>query len=82
MTKRLTKSNTNKVISGVCGGIAEYFNIDPAIVRIIWVLLSFGGGSGLIIYIVCIFILPDAPTYHAPPPDFNNHDPNQGNWNN
>lgn len=38
MSKRLYKSNVNKIISGVCGGIAEYFNIDPTIVRLAWIL--------------------------------------------
>ena len=45
--KRLYKSNTNKVISGVCGGIAEYFGMDPSIVRLLWVVFTFFGGSGI-----------------------------------
>ena len=68
--KRLTKSNSNKVISGVCGGVAEYFNIDPSIVRIIWALLAFGGGSGIIVYIICAVVLPSA--HDLPPNDFDN----------
>ncbi|MBD4336467.1 PspC domain-containing protein, partial [Xanthomonas citri pv. citri] len=47
MEKRLYKSNTNKVIDGVCGGIGEYFNIDPTLVRLAWVVFCALGGSGL-----------------------------------
>jgi len=73
--KRLAKSRKNVVISGVCGGVAEYFNIDPSIVRIIWVLLSFGAGSGLLIYIICAIVLPTA-TDDVPPPHDYTHPPN------
>ena len=66
--KRLTKSNTNKTISGVCGGIAEYFSIDPTIVRIAWILFSLFGGSGIIAYIICALIIPSAPHEDNLPP--------------
>ena len=57
MTKRLYKSD-NKMICGVCAGIAEYFNIDPTLVRLITVFLLFAGvGSGLIAYIVAAVII-------------------------
>ena len=47
--KRLIRSRTNKMICGVCGGIGEYFHIDPTIIRLIWVILTIGGfGSGLL----------------------------------
>ena len=79
--KRLTKSN-NKVISGVCAGVAEYFNIDPAIVRILWVLLSFGGGTGVILYIVCSIILPNPyGAYHDQYDDHSHANHNSGFWN-
>ena len=58
MEKRLYKSNENKMISGVCGGIAEYFNIDPTLVRLGWVLFSALGGSGIIAYIIAAIIIP------------------------
>ncbi len=59
MTKRLYKSD-NKMICGVCAGIAEYFNIDPTLVRLITVFLLFAGvGSGLIAYIVAAVIIPE-----------------------
>lgn len=59
MKKRLYKSNTDKKISGVCGGIAEYMNIDSTIVRLICIALVFGWGSGLIAYIVAALIMPE-----------------------
>ncbi len=59
---KLYKSNNRKVC-GVCGGIAEYFGIDPTIVRLIWVLFTLGGGAGLLIYIVAAIIMDDAPDY-------------------
>jgi len=60
--KRLTKSNTNKTISGVCGGIAEYFNIDPTMVRLAWVVFILAGGSGILAYIICALVMPSAPS--------------------
>lgn len=63
MKKRLYKSSKEKKICGVCGGIAEYFDIDPTIVRLIWILLIFGWGSGLLAYIIAALIMPDEPFY-------------------
>ena len=59
--KKLKKSN-NKIICGVCGGVAIYFNIDPTIVRILVVILSCIWGSGIIIYIAAALIMPPADT--------------------
>lgn len=60
MNKKLTKSASNRMISGVCAGIGEYFNIDPTIIRLIWILLTFGGvGSGLIVYIIAAVVIPE-----------------------
>ena len=56
--KRLYKSNTNRVISGVCGGIGEYFGIDPIIMRIIAVALIFAHGAGLLIYLIAWLCMP------------------------
>lgn len=58
--KRLVKSNSNRVICGVCGGIAEYFNIDPTIVRVGAVVLGAVYGSGLLIYFVSALVMPEA----------------------
>jgi phage shock protein PspC (stress-responsive transcriptional regulator) len=55
--KRLGKSNDKK-IAGVCGGVAEYFNIDPTIVRLAWGVLALMWGTGILIYILCAFVMP------------------------
>ena len=52
MEKKLYKSETNKMLAGVCGGIAEYFNIDPTLVRLGWVVFCALGGSGLLAIIM------------------------------
>ena len=59
--KRLYKSNTDKKIAGVCGGIAEYFNLDATLVRLGWVVFSLLGGSGLLAYIIAAIIMPERP---------------------
>lgn len=61
MKKKLYKSNTNKMLEGVCGGIAEYFDIDPTIVRLGWVVFCALGGSGILAYIIAAIIIPSAP---------------------
>lgn len=58
MDKRLYKSTENKMLDGVCGGIAEYFGIDPTLVRLGWVLFCALGGSGIIAYIIAAIIIP------------------------
>ena len=57
--KKLYKSSTDKKIAGVCGGIAEYFNIDVNLVRICAVLIGFAGGAGVIAYIAAAMLLPE-----------------------
>ena len=59
MEKKLYKINHGKKICGVCGGIAEYFNIDPTLVRIGWTLLAVCAGSGVLAYIICAIIMPE-----------------------
>ena len=61
MELRLYKSNNNKMLDGVCGGIAEYFNIDPTLVRLAWVLFCALGGSGILAYIIAAIIIPRSP---------------------
>lgn len=61
MEKRLYKSNQNKMIDGVCGGIAEYFGIDPTVVRLVWALFSLMGGSGILAYIIAAIVIPRSP---------------------
>jgi len=59
--KRLYRSRVDRYISGVCGGLAEYFNIDSNLIRIIFVILAFFGGIGIILYIAALIIVPDNP---------------------
>ncbi|MFA9496774.1 MAG: PspC domain-containing protein [Candidatus Bathyarchaeota archaeon] len=59
--KKLYRSQNNRMISGICAGIAEYFEIDPTLVRVIWVVFSVAGGAGVIAYIVAHFIVPERP---------------------
>ncbi|KOF55642.1 phage-shock protein [Clostridium sp. DMHC 10] len=58
MTKKLYLSNDDKKICGVCGGIAEYFDVDSTIVRVLWILFIMAGGSGIIGYIICALVIP------------------------
>ncbi|MCI5905553.1 MAG: PspC domain-containing protein [Oscillospiraceae bacterium] len=58
MMKKLTKSSSNKMICGVCAGIANYFNIDPTIVRLIWALLVLCAGTGILAYIIGAIVIP------------------------
>lgn len=55
----LHKSKTDRKIAGVCGGIAEYLNTDPTIIRLVFALLVLGWGSGVLAYIACALILPE-----------------------
>ena len=58
MEKKLYKSNTDKKLDGVCAGIANYFNIDPTLIRLAWVIFTLAGGCGLIAYIIAAIIMP------------------------
>ena len=61
MEKKLYRSLTDKKICGVCGGLGEYFNIDPTLVRLAWVVLALCAGSGLLAYIVAAIVIPEKP---------------------
>jgi phage shock protein C len=81
--RRLQKSRTDRMIDGVCGGLAAYFSIDATLVRIVWVLLTLFGGSGVILYIAAMIIMPKeelspASTTTVAPPK--NHDHNTKFW--
>lgn len=58
-TKRLYRSNSNRMLAGVCGGIAEYFNIDPTLVRLGAVVLGLCAGGGILAYIICAIVIPN-----------------------
>lgn len=57
--KRLYRSKKDRMICGVCGGIANYFNIDPTLARLAFVLIAMGAGSGILAYIIAAIIIPD-----------------------
>lgn len=61
MKKKLYKSRNEKMISGVCAGIANYFDLDPTIIRLIWVLVVLVGGTGILAYIICAIVIPEEP---------------------
>lgn len=58
MKKRLYKIEKGKKLSGVCGGIAEYFDVDATLIRLLWVLFTAFGGAGILAYIVAALIMP------------------------
>ena len=60
MEKKLYRDTNNKVLAGVCAGLAEYVNIDPTIVRVIWALVGLSG-AGIIAYLACALIIPEKP---------------------
>lgn len=59
--KKLYRSHTDKKISGICGGIAAYFAIDPNLVRLAWIIFGCMGGAGVIAYLVAFFFIPEEP---------------------
>lgn len=61
MEKRLYKINQGKMVDGVCGGIAEYFGLDPTLVRLAWIIFSAMGGSGILAYILAAVVIPREP---------------------
>ena len=61
MDKKLCRSQTNKMVAGVCAGLAEYINIDPTVVRVTWALISLSG-AGLVAYLICALIIPEKPS--------------------
>lgn len=58
--RKLVRSQTNRTICGVCGGIGEYLNVDPTLIRLIWVVCSLAScGTGLFVYLVAALIIPE-----------------------
>ena len=60
--KKLYRSRSNKIVAGVCGGIGEYFSVDPTLIRLGFVALSFLAGGGLAVYIIAAIIMPEGNT--------------------
>lgn len=63
VNKKLYRSRNNRMLGGVCGGIAEFFDIDPTIIRVVYVLLSLFTAAfpGILLYIICLLIIPNDP---------------------
>ncbi len=61
MERRLYKINQGKMVDGVCGGIAEYFGLDPSLVRLAWIIFSAMGSSGVLAYILAAVVIPRGP---------------------
>jgi phage shock protein C len=63
MNKKLYRSKTDRRIAGVCGGLGNYFDIDPTIIRLAWVVALFFAGGGLFAYLLAMIIVPQEPEY-------------------
>ena len=61
MEKKLYRNTRNKMVAGVCSGLAEYINIDPTIIRVSWALVGLSG-AGLVAYLICALIIPEKPS--------------------
>jgi len=61
VTNRLYRSQTDRMVAGVCGGLAKYFNIDPTVIRLIFVVLALAGGPGVLLYLILWLITPIEP---------------------
>lgn len=60
--RKLTRSKTSRMVCGVCGGLGEYLNIDPTVIRIIWLLCALAGlGTGAVIYLIAAIVVPEEP---------------------
>jgi phage shock protein C len=60
-TRRLYRSRTNRKLAGVCGGLAQYFNLDATLIRVLFVVLALLGGPGLVIYLLMWILVPEEP---------------------
>jgi len=79
--RRLYKSRTDRMLDGICGGVAEYFGLDTTLVRIAWVLLALLGGTGILLYLVAMIIMPANPDIEArPAPAKASHERNSKFW--
>lgn len=58
MDKKLYRSTSNKIVAGVCGGLADYFGLDATLIRIIWILLILMAGTGILAYIIAWILMP------------------------
>lgn len=75
--KKLYRSLNNRVLAGVCGGLGEYFNVDPTIVRLIWVVFCCMG-AGILAYIIAALVIPNTPSGYPNPYDYPPYQNNGG----
>lgn len=61
MDRKLYRSRTQKMLGGVCGGLGEYLNLDPTVVRLVFILLALAGGPGLLLYVILWVVMPLTP---------------------
>ena len=61
VAKRLYRSGKDKILGGVCGGLARYFNVDPTIIRLLWIFFSLAYGTGILAYIIAWIVIPRNP---------------------
>ena len=61
MQKKLYRSTSDRKIAGVCGGVAEYLNIDVTVVRVLWALIAAFAGAGFLAYLICALVIPEKP---------------------
>jgi len=59
--KRLYRSRTDRILGGVCAGLANYLNVDPVLIRVAWVVAFFAAGVGFLAYLICWIIIPEKP---------------------
>jgi len=59
--KRLYRSRSDRKLAGVCGGIAEYFGVDPVLIRLLWIFFTLAGGGGVLAYFIAWLVVPEAP---------------------
>lgn len=62
MNRKLYRSNNDRMLCGVCGGIGEYLNVDPTLIRLLWAIIACSG-TGIIVYFLAAIIIPQAPEY-------------------
>lgn len=76
MNRKLYRSRTNRMLSGVCGGLEDYFDIDVTIIRLVWALITImsGGFPGIIAYVIAVFIIPEEPAGYKNSDTDRNHD--------
>ena len=64
MEKKLYRSRRNRIIGGVCGGLAEYLGVDPTVVRVIMALATFVGGMSILVYLIMWLLIPEERVYY------------------